>query len=797
MKGVKDEEKHFDPLFPRINISAAERGGPRAPPRNKMALCDQLTIPSSHRFNNGSMSMLPLPPPSTSSNLTASSTPSHVDCHKGLFSPFSSGNVPGVPPGYHDLGVRRHHHSSNGVTISAVRGSEFRSLVSMSYQTAIHWPPTTKHSMSQSHCFLNSRNSTAGKNREQVNNVRLSSYVQLVRSASDSNTRDTMEKHDRHLSCTNSSGKLQTAAEQKLNLTSPLSPITENHLEKSSFLQLSNENMCRDTDAVLVNNKSAKLNMSTLKLEYTQKNEEIYSSGPQTQETQLKRPAYILPTRLKILPDATSGPLSSHRNAKLSANADQSISHKSNSLLDDENRFSKPSIHVHHNYKSLEENKESTESVPTCSETIVRKRRASVMEGPSRSMEELGYQQKSPTRCISINECHKDSGCGSKPEGIIDKSDSTSDETVVKSITNFVVSPEEVVRAIGQERFWKARRTILHQQRVLAAQLFDLHRLVKVQRLMAESPDILFEDNFYLSKSSIKLPNSRKLFAENGKDYKANLQESDFKIEHMPESANRKPQTPNADNGIFTRQPPIPCPRGLVVPPITTDTQSSPLLFHPPPGNQWLVPVRSPSEGLIYKAYTGPLPPTAGILSPVYDNVAPISLTGMGDQSFLNSCYSLPPSNLQGIGNLLGHSSQGQSYLQPYPMPVINGSGSTSTFEPISKFTKHLIADQDSCVPIGNIQTHGNGIVSECSKHLEGCKENDLQDSTVTSPLVKNKVDTLSLFPTTPSHHPPLCSSTTEHKIEVIKVVPHNRKSASESAARIFQTIQEERQKHG
>ncbi|KAF6164280.1 hypothetical protein GIB67_010250 [Kingdonia uniflora] len=41
------------PLFPRLHVNDTEKGGPRAPPRNKMALYEQLSIPS-QRFNSGS-----------------------------------------------------------------------------------------------------------------------------------------------------------------------------------------------------------------------------------------------------------------------------------------------------------------------------------------------------------------------------------------------------------------------------------------------------------------------------------------------------------------------------------------------------------------------------------------------------------------------------------------------------------------------------------------------------------------------------------------------------------------------
>ena len=52
MKRGKDDEKSMGPMFPRLHVNDTEKGGPRAPPRNKMALYEQLSIPS-QRFNHG------------------------------------------------------------------------------------------------------------------------------------------------------------------------------------------------------------------------------------------------------------------------------------------------------------------------------------------------------------------------------------------------------------------------------------------------------------------------------------------------------------------------------------------------------------------------------------------------------------------------------------------------------------------------------------------------------------------------------------------------------------------------
>lgn len=60
MKRGKDE-KIKGPMFPRLHVNDTEKKGPRAPPRNKMALYEQFSIPS-QRFNHSSNK--PAEPPS-------------------------------------------------------------------------------------------------------------------------------------------------------------------------------------------------------------------------------------------------------------------------------------------------------------------------------------------------------------------------------------------------------------------------------------------------------------------------------------------------------------------------------------------------------------------------------------------------------------------------------------------------------------------------------------------------------------------------------------------------------------
>lgn len=76
MRGGKDEQKVLSPMFPRLHVNDTEERGPKAPPRNKMALYEQLSVPS-QRFTPGSASMLPIRSKNSSSLVPLISS-SHV-----------------------------------------------------------------------------------------------------------------------------------------------------------------------------------------------------------------------------------------------------------------------------------------------------------------------------------------------------------------------------------------------------------------------------------------------------------------------------------------------------------------------------------------------------------------------------------------------------------------------------------------------------------------------------------------------------------------------------------------------
>ncbi|GAU42227.1 hypothetical protein TSUD_351370 [Trifolium subterraneum] len=92
MKGAIDEGKEISPMFPRLHVKDAEKGGPKAPPRNKMALYEQFSIPSQSFASGGpgpgSLFSLPL------RNITVPTTSSHLGISQSI--KFCSSNASSI-----------------------------------------------------------------------------------------------------------------------------------------------------------------------------------------------------------------------------------------------------------------------------------------------------------------------------------------------------------------------------------------------------------------------------------------------------------------------------------------------------------------------------------------------------------------------------------------------------------------------------------------------------------------------------------------------------------------------------
>ncbi|PKA55693.1 Protein EARLY FLOWERING 3 [Apostasia shenzhenica] len=237
--------------------------------------------------------------------------------------------------------------------------------------------------------------------------------------------------------------------------------------------------------------------------------------------------------------------------------------------------------------------------------------------------------------------------------------------------------------------------------------------------------------------------------------------------------------------------------------PMTHHDNSPSTWYFPPTASQWLIPVMSPSEGLVYKPYSGPCPPSAGFMAPFYGGCGHLTLPPITND-FMNAAYAVPALHTQqpNPGVLPASPAIGPNYFPaPYGMPVTNTLVSASAIEqsiPLNGTdpNKHVAQhSRNSC----NMSITGSEALSDCAPKNYPSRGSEVQGSTASSPCDRTRGkgrDALPLFPTSPAagcSGLPSQSSGREYQINVIKVVPHNARSATESAARIFKSIQEER----
>ncbi|CAI9755694.1 unnamed protein product [Fraxinus pennsylvanica] len=378
---------------------------------------------------------------------------------------------------------------------------------------------------------------------------------------------------------------------------------------------------------------------------------------------------------------------------------------------------------------------------------------------------------------------------------LVDRGDSVYETSMVDSISAYDVSPDDVVGVIGLKHFWKARRAIVNQQKVFAVQVFELHRLVKVQRSIAGSQHLLLEDAAYLGKP-IEASPAKKLPLDynvevplNVSERKRVLDKPSHPMECSAENTVEKESLSSVQYSVppFSGNPPAPSVSGA--------NNFGPWWFNQPNGHQWLIPVMTPSEGLVYKPYPG-----SAFMGPVFGGCGPHRSTPAYGLPAPYHQYHLPyfpPARPHG-------------YFPPYGMPLVNPAYSGSSVEQVNQVTMHdqLSADEANPGPRHqqsfDILSQKSGAFPEVST-LCASKDSELKACTTSNPSESGTGNAMEgrnmfqLLPTSPSLDFPDCSprpSLPERTAQVIKVVPHNAITATESAARIFRSIQEGRKQY-
>ncbi|OWM67768.1 hypothetical protein CDL15_Pgr017465 [Punica granatum] len=356
------------------------------------------------------------------------------------------------------------------------------------------------------------------------------------------------------------------------------------------------------------------------------------------------------------------------------------------------------------------------------------------------------------------------------------RGDDVFEDSMIYSVSGLDVSPDNVVGIIGQNQFWKARRALVNQQRVFAVQVFELHRLIRVQRLIAESPHLLLEEDV-----SLKVPSQNKFtikIIQPPIQNPEHREESEKQAHRIEQSAENGVSKKSFSSVLGNHRPHMGDMHSI---PVATDNSKMGFwAYHqqPPPKHQWLIPVVSPSEGLVYKPYPGP-----GYVGP-YNGQGPYDGQGTAPfvSSFMGPAYGVP------------------THFPTYGSPMMGPNFSGSSVEQIRQF--HQWSEEN---PDMNLQHQ-----SSCNEprrnpapapSLENFRESEVQLSTGSCPgerPIEGAGGMLPLFPTAQrvSRRGSELNEVSQQPTRVIKVVPHNRRSATESAARIFRSIQEERRLH-
>ncbi|CAL0327124.1 unnamed protein product [Lupinus luteus] len=714
MKRGKDDEKIVGPMFPRLHVNDKEdKGGPRAPPRNKMALYEQFSIPS-QRFNSGVL----LQNQDTSSNTVplASSSQGTGPVRNYGFPAYLPSQTP----------TRRAERStfrSDGANLNA-------SLVQF-------------------------------QKRKKVDEDDLRVPVYIHSRTGQSNNKN-LESFDR---------KKLTLAPKGCRYIG-FSTAGQNDFERDpkqfgSLLVNMRKDVRSETKGLLQISPSKEQPIKSVR--------DLSSTGENVDT--LMRQAKVTPNE-----EFRDSPASKH-----------------NILRRGDDTFLRRECEYGSQFNDPRQGDglvESTRETDNGNATV--------------------SNQTSSTVAINDTEYHVTRTGNTIQKGNLNKSVNICKISKLDGVSTLNVSPDDVVEMIGQKRFWKARKAIASQQRLFAVQVFELHRLIKVQKLIAGSPDLLLEHAAFLGKSPLKGSTPKKLALE----FVVKPQPQTLKRKHESEKANHKMEC-SAENAVGKTSLSsmkngnhhsnyTPFSRNQHSANVAADSGMPPWCFQQSPGHQWLIPIMSPSEGLVYKPYPGP-----GFTGTTCEGG--YGPTPFGD-TFMNAAYVIPASH-QGNGIPQNNPPCSNVYFPPYGTPVVNASMSESAVEQVKQFSEHAshgqnghlngretdinTNNQSSCdLPVQRNRTISHALKYQASKEVE------LQGSTASSPSemaqgissgqIAEGRDALPLFPMAPVAAPerfPL-SLETGQQPRVIKVVPHNPRSATESAARIFQSIQDERKQH-
>ncbi|KAL3701809.1 hypothetical protein R1sor_019831 [Riccia sorocarpa] len=128
--------------------------------------------------------------------------------------------------------------------------------------------------------------------------------------------------------------------------------------------------------------------------------------------------------------------------------------------------------------------------------------------------EAAGKEQAASAECVSDAAGSSDENVENQGDGEISDhsqpalwSDSEeSDASMVDAASSGKITPKDLINSVGQQGFWSARKLLQRQQMIFSSQVFELHRLIKVQQMLASPESEVEEEEPTTSPSPIESP---------------------------------------------------------------------------------------------------------------------------------------------------------------------------------------------------------------------------------------------------------------------------------------------------
>ncbi|KAI5055953.1 hypothetical protein GOP47_0029474 [Adiantum capillus-veneris] len=438
------------PLFPRLHVSDTEKAGPRPPPRNKMALFEQFTVPS-HRF---------VQPQPSSPSTVLSNQPQQFDYRHPYFAYRTPSSVQ-----YTTARPQPSHGSSSCVTSSV---SESRrasgSQISEKYRLS---RATTKEDGS-----INLSSLLEEKAKVVSDDV----LMQQSPPRAHVKTQGTLYTTS---AFKNICAKFVSASAESAEM--PVTTVSKNDLLEAMRIErevvacpvVEGQGCCEDKAELNKRKEVADALLTKRETLEARSDESSHGCSSFASEQSCQQPDV---DRDKVLPEDSSHDLTevaSNPDLKNNGGREGQSSSPSGNCLTASAQTSRSlellgSLHIR------------KDSFPSDSEK--RDARASADVPPKDKGENTGDSQYNQMGSNEVSELSQQ-GTGR------DTGDSP-----LSVLVGQAIRPKDVIRAVGQQHFWKARKALLRQQRIFSDQVFQLHKLIKVQQLLAETPGTLIDE---------------------------------------------------------------------------------------------------------------------------------------------------------------------------------------------------------------------------------------------------------------------------------------------------------------